>query len=101
MASREIKYVEVDELTRSPGMTFHHADHIYGTIAFVVGYGWMRAPKNPVRVELLKPKDRPPGEDPAVWKKIVDEVKLAVKFHVDHGGSGKRQGGNVSIREIL
>ena len=59
----------------------------------------MRAPKNAVRVELVKVKDRPAGEDPAVLGKILEEVKAAVKFHVDHNGSGKVKGGNVSIRE--
>lgn len=101
MAEREIRYVEVAEISRPPGIAFHHAGEIHHAVAFIVGFGWMRAPKNPVKVELVKPTHRPPGEDPAVWQRIVDEVKAAVRFHLDHKGSGKRQGGAVSIREHL
>jgi len=100
MAGHEIRYVEVDEPSRS-GMSFHHSGHLHGPIAFIAGFGWLRNPNNPVRVELVRPRNRPAGEDPSVWQKIVDEVKAAVKFHVEHKGSGKTLGGNVSTREIL
>jgi len=102
MAERKILYTEVDERSSHiSGTSFHHAGHIHGPIAYVLGFDYLRNPTNTVKVELVKPKNRPPGEDPAVWAKMVEEVKAAVKFHIDHKGSKKVQGGNVSNREHM
>lgn len=102
MPDREIRYVEVAERSaHASGVSFHHAGEIHHPVAYLLGFDWLRNPKNTVKVELVKPTHRPPGEDPAVWAKIVEDVKAAVKFHVDHKGSGKAKNPNVSIREHM
>ncbi|MCE9581776.1 MAG: hypothetical protein K8T20_04585 [Planctomycetes bacterium] len=102
MAERKILYVDVDDRSAHlSGTSFHHAGHIHGPIAYVLGFEYLRNPTNTVKVELVKPKNRPPGEDPTVWAKMVEEVKSAVKFHIEHKGSKKVKGGNVSSREHM
>lgn len=102
MPERKILYTDVEERSAHlSGTSFHHAGHIHGPIAYILGFDYLRNPAGTVKVELVKPKNRPPGEDPAVWAKMVEEVKAAVKFHIDHKGSKKVKGGNVSNREHM
>jgi hypothetical protein len=82
-------------------VNFHHSGEIHTAVARLVGFVWLRDQKAPVRAEIIRPKDRPPGEDPAVWQKIVSEVKAAVTYHVSTKGTGKKPGGAVSAREDL
>lgn len=102
MPERKIVYVDVEERSAHlSGTSFHHAGHIHGPIAYILGFDYMRNPTNAAKVELVKPKNRPAGEDAAVWAKMVDEVKAAVKFHIEHKGSKKVKSGNVSSREHM
>lgn len=102
MAERKILFIDVDDRSSHlSGTSFHHSGHIHGPIAYILGFEYLRNPTNTVKVEMLKPRNRPPGEDPAVWAKMVDEVKAAVKFCIEHKGSTKVKGGNVSSREHM
>ncbi|MEK7466004.1 MAG: hypothetical protein AAB074_01200 [Planctomycetota bacterium] len=102
MPERQIRYIDVEQRSaQASGTSFHHSGHIHGPIAYILGFEYLRNPSNTVKVELIKVNNRPPGEDPAVWAKIVEEVKAAVKFHIDHKGSKKVQGGNVTNREHM
>jgi hypothetical protein len=95
----DIRWTEVDEFSRAAGVRFHHTGEPYTAVAHLVGFGYLRDPKQPVRAELIRPKDRKPGEDPSVWAKIVEDVKAAVAYHVSTKGAGKKPGGAVSARE--
>ncbi|NUN48555.1 MAG: hypothetical protein HUU15_06980 [Candidatus Brocadiae bacterium] len=102
MAEPRILYVDVDERSAHlSGTAFHHAGHIHAPIAYVLGFAFLRNQACTVKVEMVRPKNRPPGEDPAVWAAMVEEVKAAVRFHISHKGSTKVKGGKVSTREHM
>jgi hypothetical protein len=100
VAKADIRWAEVDAFSRLPGVEFHHEGEPYTAVALLVGFNWLRDPKAPVRAELIKPRGRKPGEPPAVWEKIVADVKEAVAYHVSTKGAGKKSGGAVSVREV-